>query len=323
MRSPVLFLVFNRPDSTRQVFDAIRSARPPKLYIAADGPRADRPDEVKLCREVRAIASAVDWPCEVKTLFREANLGCKAGVSGGISWFFNHEDEGIILEDDVLPVPTFFSFCDEMLERYRNDARVSMISGCNLISNYFTPKQSYFFSRYNHIWGWATWRRAWRHYDVAMAQWPVWRDERGLERLSGGRRLFTWYWRNIFDAVYNCRIDTWDYQWTFAIWRIGGLAVLPAVNQTHNLGFGADATHTTGATPGYVVASRPEPLKWPLVDPGLVERDARADRLIDSKIFGITLRNLIKRYLRRLRSIGSAGFSKMVQRTLNTNLSDK
>ncbi len=170
MRSPVLFLVFNRPDSTRKVFDAIRSARPPKLYITADGPRPDRPAEAKLCSEVRAIASAVDWPCEVKTLFRESNLGCKAGVSSGITWFFSHEDEGIILEDDVLPVPTFFNFCDEMLERYRDDARVSMISGCNLISNHFSPKQSYFFSRYNLIWGWATWRRAWQHYDVAMTQ---------------------------------------------------------------------------------------------------------------------------------------------------------
>src|ERR1700719_4166589 len=107
MRSPVLFLAFNRPDSTRQVFDAIRSARPPKLYIAADGPRIDRPGEAKLCSEVRDIAVSVDWPCEVKTLFRENNLGCKAGVSGGITWFFSHEDEGIILEDDVLPVPTF------------------------------------------------------------------------------------------------------------------------------------------------------------------------------------------------------------------------
>src|SRR6266403_1894039 len=145
MRSPVLFLVFNRPNSTRQVFDAIRSARPSKLYIAADGPRANRPLEANLCDEVRDIALSVDWPCQVNTLFREDNLGCKRGVSEAITWFFDREDEGIILEDDVLPVPTFFRFCDDMLERFRSDTRVSMISGCNLISRHYARKQSYFF----------------------------------------------------------------------------------------------------------------------------------------------------------------------------------
>lgn len=312
VKSPVLFLVFNRPDNTRQVFDAIRLARPSKLYIAADGPRVSRLAEAQLCSEVRNIAVSVDWPCEVKTLFRETNLGCKVGVSSGITWFFSHEDEGIILEDDVLPVPTFFRFCDEMLERYRKDTRVSMISGCNLISSHFTPKESYFFSRYNHIWGWATWRRAWQHYDVTMAQWPAWRDAYGLEKLSGDEPLFKRHWRSVFDAAYECKIDTWDYQWTFAIWRMGGLTVLPAVNQTLNLGFGADATHTTHDVPAYVSASRPGVLEWPLRDPSAVKRDARADRLINSKVFGITMTNLIKGYLRRFRSLASARFSEVV-----------
>jgi len=267
-----------------------------------------------LCDEVRDIALSVDWPCQVNTLFREDNLGCKRGVSEAITWFFDREDEGIILEDDVLPVPTFFRFCDDMLERFRSDTRVSMISGCNLISRHYAPKQSYFFSRYSHIWGWATWRRAWQHYDVAMTQWPVWRDQHGLDEISGGRRLFKRHWRHIFDAVYHGGIDTWDYQWTFAIWRVGGLAISPAVNQTHNLGFGVDATHTTDAAPGYVVESRPRLLKWPLIEPDLVKRDARADRLIESKVFGITPISVIKGYLRRLRTLGRAGFTKVAQR---------
>jgi hypothetical protein len=294
MKSPVLFLVFNRPDTTRQVFEAIRAARPPKLYIAADGPRSGRPEEAQRCREVREIANMVDWPCEVATLFREQNLGCKIGVSSAITWFFEHESEGIILEDDVLPVATFFDYCDEMLERYRDDGRVAMISGCNLVANHFNSTDSYFFSRYNHIWGWATWRRTWRHYDVAMTEWPAWRDGGGLARVADGSRLFQSYWRGTLDAAHAGKIDTWDYQWTFACWRLAGLTALPAYNQTSNLGFGANATHTTGDTPQYLVASRARPLEFPLVHPSSVVRAVRADTAIDSYVFGINLKTILK-----------------------------
>jgi hypothetical protein len=309
MRSPILFLVFNRPETTRRVFDAIRAARPPKLYVAADGPRANAAQEAQRCEEVRRIATAVDWPCEVHTLFRDRNLGCKIGVSSAVSWFFEHEFEGIILEDDVLPTPTFFQYCDELLEKYREDERVGMITGCNLISHYFKAAESYFFSRYNHIWGWASWRRAWQHYDVAMADWPVWRDGRGLEQMSAGNPLFAAYWRPIFNAVHEGKVDTWDYQWTFACWRHGSLAAMPAFNQTRNLGFGADATHTTKAEPAYVVSSRVHPLAFPLLHPDPVARDLRADALIDSKVFGINILNVLVRRLLKspmLRSVASS-----------------
>lgn len=172
MHSAVLFLVFNRPDTTRQVLDSIRQARPPRLYVAADGAREDRPGERERCERVRGIATDVDWPCEVHTLFRARNLGCKTAVSGGISWFFEQEEEGIILEDDVLPDQSFFVFCEELLERYRHEAKVTMISGDYFHGNNHQPTASYFFSRYTHIWGWASWRRAWQHYDREMAQWP-------------------------------------------------------------------------------------------------------------------------------------------------------
>jgi hypothetical protein len=297
MRSPVLFLVFNRPQTTRQVFAAIRAARPAKLYVAADGPRAGRTAEAKLCEEVRATVAAVDWPCEVKTLFQEQNLGCKHGVAAGITWFFEHEPEGIILEDDVLPIPTFFQYCDEMLERYRDDLRIAMVGGCNLASTRTHGGDSYFFSYYCNIWGWASWRRVWRHYDAAMSQWPAWRDGGGLAKISGGRPFFAAYWRRTMDAVHGGMIDTWDYQWTFACWLLGGLTILPAVSQVTNLGFGADATHTTMDAPNYVLASGAESLHFPLVHPARVERDLQADASIGSRVFGINWLTAVRRLL--------------------------
>ena len=297
MRSAVLFLVFNRPNTTRRVFEAIRAAHPPRLYVAADGPRANRPGEAARCDEVRRIATAVDWPCEVRTLFRDENLGCKMGVSSAVSWFFENEDEGIILEDDVLPLPSFFDYCDELLERYRYDERVAMISGCNLISHRIATRESYFFSRNNHIWGWASWRRAWRHYDVAMKVWPAWRDQGGLANLPGSNRLFEAHWRSIFDATYGGKVDTWDYQWLFTCWSVGALSIFPAKNQISNLGFGPDATHTIISTPDYVVESIPRPLDFPLMHPAHVERYEAVDTIYDRIVFDITLLNAVRRRL--------------------------
>jgi hypothetical protein len=297
MKSPVLFLVFNRPASARRVFEAIRAARPSKLYVAADGPRDNCDGEAALCNQVRDIASGVDWPCDVKTLFREHNLGCKLGVSSGITWFFEHEDEGIILEDDVLPIPTFFAYCDAMLERYRNDDRVAMIAGCNLASNYFHAETSYFFSYYCNIWGWASWRRAWQHYDVTMKQWPLWRDGKGLAKVSGGKMFFQSHWRRVLDAVHQGKINTWDYQWLFTCWRLSALTVLPAYSQITNLGFGADATHTTVDTPSYVAEMTVRPLEWPLVHPRTVTAELQADALIGSKIYGINAMTRLKQRL--------------------------
>jgi len=295
VRSSVLFLVFNRPETTRQVFNTIRAARPPKLYVAADGPRQSRCGEAQLCSEVRDIVGAVDWPCEVNTLFRTNNLGCKEGVSGGIAWFFTHESEGIILEDDVLPIPTFFDFCDELLERYRNDDRVAMISGSNLVSGHASASESYFFTNYCNIWGWATWRRVWEHYDVTMKEWPRWRDNGGLARVSNGKLGFESYWRGVLDAAHGGKIDTWDYQWTFNCWRLGGLTILPKYNQTRNLGFGAGATHTTTEAPKFLESLRTEQLMFPLVHPEIVQRDSNVDELIGSRVFSINLIGTLKR----------------------------
>jgi hypothetical protein len=244
LKTAVLFLVFNRPDTTRQVFEAIRQAKPPRLYVAADGPREDKLGEVERVGEVRTIATAVDWPCEVKTLFRDKNLGCKKGPSTAITWFFENEEQGIILEDDCLPHLDFFSFCENLLDRYLSDERIFVITGNNFQNGKWRGDASYYFSKYNHMWGWATWRRAWKHYQEDINFWPKWKTSDAWKKYNSDK-IEKKYWQKSFDLVYKKKIvDAWDYPWTASIWYKGGLTATPNVNLVSNIGFGKDATHT-------------------------------------------------------------------------------
>ena len=302
-RSPVLFLVFNRPDTTQRVFDAIRAARPPRLYVAADGPRAGRAGEAARCEAVRRIATAVDWPCELVTLMRPTNLGCKRAVSSAITWFFEREPEGIILEDDCLPDPSFFGYCDELLERFRDDERIMCISGDNFISGSWQPDASYYFSRFNHIWGWASWRRAWQRYDVDMRAWNPVEAAMLLGQVFPRDRLARIYWREAFDRVTKGEIDTWDYQWTFACWREAAVTCLPRVNLISNLGFGTDATHTVTAE--NTLANLPtEAIQLPLVHPQLIEITEQADRWTIKYVFGIHHVHFVRRWLANVPFLG-------------------
>lgn len=233
LQTAVLFLVFNRPDTTRQVFEAIRRAKPPRLYVAADGARSGRKVEVDLVEKVRQIATTVDWSCELKTLFREKNLGCKMAVSGGIDWFFQNEKQGIILEDDCLPNNDFFRFCEEMLGRYRHDPGIGMVSGFNplgpgLLSN------EYFASRNSSIWGWATWRDRWAHYDVDMADWHIQTVKQKI-RESLSFKTFLYY-RRCFDLVTKKSLNTWDYQWSFCLIHKKYKTIKPLANLIKNIG---------------------------------------------------------------------------------------
>jgi hypothetical protein len=262
--SPVLLIAFNRPDSTRRVFAEIRKARPPKLFVAADGPRVNRPNEPDICAQVREIFNDVDWPCELVTLFREQNLGCKHAVSGAIDWFFEHVEQGIILEDDCVPTESFFAYCDDLLERYALDTSIAQICGSTFVSC-AAGDNSYYFTKYADIWGWATWRRAWQLADMTMAEWPEWRDNKGLEKLCGSTPAFVEYWREIFNSTHAGKINTWDYQWMYTCWNLGLKSIKPAKMQIYNIGFDANATHTLTEVPDYVVD--PIPLAFPLRHP--------------------------------------------------------
>ena len=245
MKTAVVFIVFNRPELTRRVFECIRGARPPKLLVACDGPRSDRPDDwEKIAAVRRIIAEGVDWPCEVHTKYSDRNLGCREGPASGINWAFSLVEEAIFLEDDCLPDLTFFSFCDEMLERFRDDERVTHVNGTNFIAPYCRPASSYFFSKYVWVWGWATWRRAWQNYDYTMATW----DERGAvlrQSFDTGREQA--FWMSTFEEARRDwhAAQAWDFPWIYTCWTCGGLSVMPSVNLVENLGFGPDATHTS------------------------------------------------------------------------------
>ncbi|MEO1701539.1 MAG: nucleotide-diphospho-sugar transferase [Pseudomonadota bacterium] len=243
LETPVLFLIFNRPDTTAKVFEAIRKARPPRLYVAADGAREDRDGESERVADVRKIATRVDWPCEVKTLFRDRNLGCRDAVSEGITWFFENEEAGIILEDDCLPSQSFFWFCEAMLERYRHDTRVGQISGLMRFPETLDSAYSHAFSRFGSIWGWASWRRAWQFYakvpsdEVMQHLEDIFRtvtfDEDQLRRRV-----------ELIEAVAEGNIDTWDYQWGLTKYAQHMLSVVPTNNLVENIGLDT-GTHNT------------------------------------------------------------------------------
>ena len=290
----VALIIFNRPETTVRVFAEIAKAKPPKLLVVGDGPRNLKAGETERVSAARAIIEKVDWPCEVLVEFSDVNLGCKRRVSSGIDWIFEQVEEAIILEDDCLPHPTFFQFCQEMLDRYRYDARVGMISGDNFQVGRTAVNASYYFSKYSHIWGWATWRDRWQAYDVDLALWPEVRDQGLLQDLVLETSEVP-YWHSIFERTYRGEIDTWDYQWTFANWTEGRVCILPSVNLISNIGFGAGATHTTVSSPLANLPSQAMP--FPLEHPKIRGRSVKADRYSDSHCFRAPL---IPRVYRRV-----------------------
>lgn len=276
LTTPVALLVFNRPETTALVFAAIRQARPAQLLIVADGPRAGRAGEAERCAEVRRIVEDIDWPCRVLRNYAESNMGCRTRVASGLDWVFERVEEAIILEDDCLPDPSFFQFCQELLAYHRDDRRVGMISGDNFQFGRRGGDESYYFSRYFHIWGWATWRDRWKgSYDVAMRKWPEAKEGTFLAGLLEDRAERA-EWRKSFEMTWRGRIDTWDYQWVFANWLQARFCVLPSVNLVCNVGFDADATHTKVA--GSLANLETQAMAFPLKHPQEVARNRDADR---------------------------------------------
>lgn len=305
MKTPVVFLIFNRPDTTEKVFSAIRQARPPQLLVVADGARMDREGEAEKCAATRAIIDRVDWDCEVLTNYSDLNLGCKKRVSSGLSWVFNLVEEAIILEDDCLPHPTFFRFCEELLDYYRDNEKIMSIAGQNVQFGRKRNEYSYYFSCYFHCWGWATWKRAWQQYDLNMKDWLQVKDSDFLLKILEDP-LAVNYWQKIFKMAHEGKKSTWAYQWMYSCWLKDKLNVIPQVNLVSNLGFSADATNTQATRKDNIYADmKLNAMTFPLQHPPLVEANVQADRFTQETFFNPSLLNRAKAKINRTLGIRS------------------
>jgi len=289
--TPVLFLIFNRPDTTARVFAQIKKVQPKFLFVAADGPRKDKDGEKEKCRKVREIVmNEIDWDCNVKTLFRDENLGCGKAPANAITWFFENVDEGIILEDDCVPDESFFTFCSVLLDRYRMDERIMHIGGDNFQFGKLRGDGDYYYSMLTHNWGWATWKRAWKLYEFYVEN-----NEKGKSNIdfSYDNKMYIDYFKNIYLQASANRMDIWDYQWQYAVAKNNGIAICPNKNLVKNIGFGEDATHTLLQTEWNNLNTAQILLEYK--KPSSIEVNCEADEFVIKNIFGIGKDEVIKK----------------------------
>lgn len=285
---PVLVIAFNRRDALGRLFDVLGKVQPSRIYFAVDGPRKGKDGEKEKVESVRAAVSWIDWPCEVRTFFQEENLGCKKGVFTAIDWLFSQEEEGIVLEDDCIPHPDFFPYCAQLLDKYRDDERVMTICGertplrgLKVPGNY-----SYAFSRYPLIWGWASWRRAWKSMDIDLRSWPEVVSTGLMRSAFREEDHYYWFWGQFERVHAGISRDNWDIQWVYNCLFNGGLSIIPEVNLVSNVGFGADSTHTAGTDDPRSAAPTAD-LKFPLRHPPFVASSPLVDDLIIRQGIGV------------------------------------
>lgn len=291
--TPILMITYNRPEHARAVFNAIKRVKPKRFFIAADGPKNEY-DNLKIEQSL-AIINDIDWECELKTLIRKENLGCGKGPASAISWFFENVEEGIILEDDCLPNESFFDFCQKLLTTYRFSENVMMISGTSYQAEQMN-ENSYYFSKYVHVWGWATWRRAWKNYDYRLDGDDDQSRKAIISKTFSNPRERA-MWRFNMDIIIN-GLDAWDYQWMYCIWKNDGLSIIPWKNMVSNIGFGQDATHTTDAN------SHQSNMKRHLLEKIYHPKEIKKNRTADQfERYSILIEPSLKYYKKRLASL--------------------
>ncbi len=281
---PILLIIFNRPDKVQLLIQALEKLGPSRIFVSADGPRPNVDSDIELCEKTRNIINNINWPCEIVRRYQDTNTGCKINASESVSWFFEHVDEGIILEDDCIPTESFFPFCRELLDRYRDETKVMHISG----NTFLLPQEvsdksvSYYFSRCPQLWGWATWKRAWKHYDISMLHLDSIKSDTNVNNLFL-RKEHLDYWIKHCQHIRDNNIDTWDAQWQYTMMYHGGYAISPLYNQINNIGFGINATHTKEEINNVSVPTRN--FSFPLKHPSHVTADKIADERLMNKFY--------------------------------------
>ncbi len=270
-QTPVLLLIQRRPELTARVLSAIREVRPAHLLVAADGPEEDA-----RCQETRRLVlEGIDWPCSVLTRFSRERLGCRKAISQALDWGFAVHERLIVIEDDCLPEPSFFRFCTDLLDRYQDDDKVMQICGSNLSGHAAQDGSSYYASRFSTIWGWASWRRAWKNHDATMAGWPASRADPRWKASCKFRGEVAWR-KKLYDSAHSGGIDAWSIAWEFAKQSRGGVGLIPSVNLVSNLGWGQDSTHTHDPHDPRAFM-KTDPVCFPLQHPGTLMPGDRAD----------------------------------------------
>jgi|WetSurMetagenome_2_1015567.scaffolds.fasta_scaffold00566_4 hypothetical protein len=294
---PILLVSYNRYETTEKVFNIIRKIRPDRLFFAVDCPKEDA-DKVKVDR-VKDIINKIDWDCRLETFYPDKNLGPKINVSSAITWFFEKVEAGIILEHDCLPDISFFYFCEELLEKYKNDSRIMHIGGSNFLHEQKVGNGDYFYSRYSHIWGWASWRRAWQHYDIEMKSFPAFQYQSMIKNIFN-HVLVQRFWNDMFLLCYQGNKNTWDYQWTYAIFANNGLCIIPNVNLVSNIGFGPEALNTKN--PYSLLANIPaQKLKVPLRHPDFMLPDKQSDDYMSIRVYRAKYIHLARIILKKIK----------------------
>jgi len=294
LTTPVALVIFNRPGKTQKVFEQIRIQKPQQIFVISDGPRDGHPEDIKLVEQCRMVTESIDWECEVVRLYSETNLGCRNRIISGLNHVFDQVPHAIILEDDCLPHPDYFPYAQELLTRFKDHPKVFSIGGHIWEFPDQPDTDSYFFSKYLSVWGWATWADRWRLVDPDMTEWPILRSTSLLKELASTPLEFV-YWQKVFDMTYEVNpalSQAWDYTVQLAMWKAGMLAIRPHVNLIQNIGLDSDATHTRVDSPA--ISSRgTTALSWPLRHPVTEERNLELDARVNEVRIGGALRKLL------------------------------
>lgn len=300
MKTPVALFIFNRPDNAEKLVQAIRQAKPSQLLVVADGPRQDKVGELEKCQATRAVIEQIDWNCEILKNYSDVNLGCGKRLSTGLNWVFEEVNEAIVLEDDCLPHPTFFEFCETMLDMYRHDERIMTITGCNPLIEWKSDIQSYHFAYYGGIWGWASWKRAWKYFDYEIKFWSDREARERIRDLMVNEQHFKTY-ELIFSETYqNPTIyNTWDYQWVCSRLSQSGLVIVPSVNLIRNIGFGNDSTHTKNSN-SPLANMKTMPMKFPIKINNFTVADRDYDKTFYEKYLKPNPLSLLKEKLKKV-----------------------